>query len=151
MRSKRRKAGVDFFNFFATLICVCSTVFQFGALSLSPTPPSHSESHNCLSRSSGSACCSGWGQLGDECLTRMYRTERSNISISARHTAHCASLLNNAACSCSPKLSAKATSPARRTRCVSGRMNVAVATDTSELAVIQVRDFFFLTAVLPFP
>lgn len=45
---------------------------------------------------------------------------------------------------CSPKLSATATSPARKTRCVSGRTNVAVAMDTSERAVTLVREFLYL-------
>lgn len=40
---------------------------------------------------------------------------------------------------CPIKLSAKATSPARKKRCVSGPMNAAVAMDTSELAVTLVR------------
>lgn len=40
---------------------------------------------------------------------------------------------------CPLKLSAKATSPARKTRCASGPMNAAVVTDTSELAVTRVR------------
>lgn len=60
------------------------------------------------------------------------------------HTAYCASQFNNVAHSCSPKLSVKATSPARKKRCVSGRMNVAVAMDTLVLTVTQVRHFFFI-------
>ena len=68
-------------------------------------------------------------------------------------TCHCASQMNNVAYSCSPKLSAKATSPARKMRCVSGRMNVAVVMDTLELAVTLVRDcfcFFFTFTVYDF-
>lgn len=61
---------------------------------------------------------------------------------------HCARQLNNVAYSCSPKHSVKATSPARKTRCVSGRMNAAVVMDTLELAVTLVRHF--LSVFLPF-
>lgn len=55
--------------------------------------------------------------------------------------AHCAREINNVAYSSSPKLSVRATSPARKMRCVSGQMNVAVVMDTLELAVTLVRDF----------
>lgn len=71
-----------------------------------------------------------------------YVPHRVLTFISECHTAHCASQLNNEAYSCSPKLSVKATSPARKMRCVSGRMNAAVAMDILELAVTLVRDFF---------
>lgn len=47
--------------------------------------------------------------------------------------------LSHHALLCPLKLSAKATSPARKTRCVSGPMSAAVVTDTSELAVTPVR------------
>ena len=115
----------------------------FSQIPLHPPPP-FSHPHTLIfSRSTGFVCCTGWGQLGDECLTRMYRT-RVPTFISMCHAARCASQLNNVACSCSPKLSAKATSPARRMRCVSGPMNVAVVMDTLELAVTPVRDFLFL-------
>lgn len=60
----------------------------------------------------------------------------------ACHVAQCANQLNNVAHSCSPKLSARATSPARKMRCVSDQMNVAVVMDTLELAVTLVRIFF---------
>lgn len=73
-----------------------------------------------------------------------YVPHRVFTYISTYHIAHCASPLNNVAYSCSPKLSVKATSPARKMRCVSGRMNVAVVMDTLELAVTLVRDFFHL-------
>lgn len=37
-------------------------------------PPSHFQSRNCSCRSSGLVCCSGWAQLGNDCLTRMYQS-----------------------------------------------------------------------------
>lgn len=51
--------------------------------------------------------------------------------------------LNNMICSCSPQLSVKATSHARKMRCVSGQMNAAAVTGTLEQAVTPVRNLFF--------
>lgn len=42
--------------------------------------PSHFQSHNCFSRSSGLVCCGGWAPLGTECLTRMYQSTGVRLS-----------------------------------------------------------------------
>lgn len=83
-------------------------------------------------RSSGLVCCSGWRQLRDECPTGIVKLafipSWQNVSLCVNFTYHF-----------SPQLCVRATSPARKTRCVSGRMNAAAAMDTSEPAVTQVR------------
>lgn len=58
-------------------------------------------------------------------------------------TAHCVSHCNNLVYSFSFQPSVKATSPVRKMRCVSGRMNVAADMDTLEPAATQVRPYFF--------
>lgn len=101
--------------------------------------PSHFQSRNCSCRSSGLVCCSGWAQLGNECLTRMYQS----TSICQPYISCCLLCqLSHVIHLCPLQLSVKATSPVRKMRCVSGQMNVAVVMVISEPAVTLVRAFF---------
>lgn len=123
----------------------CSLCLYFTELSGLLSLPSHPQSHSFLFppftntplRSLGLACCSGWAQLGSECLTRTYCSADTRPS---------RVFLCNTVDSCrllpfNHQLSARGTSPAMKTRCVSGPMSVAAATDTLELAAKPVRDF----------
>lgn len=94
---------------------------------------SHFQSPNCFCRSSGLVCCSGWAQLGNECLTRTYRSASICLSCSLLCKLSYVVLLFPL------QLFAKATLPVRKTRCVSGQMNAAVVMDTLEPAVTLVR------------
>lgn len=105
---------------------------------LTPLPSSSSLLFISPLRSQGLVCCGGWAQLGNECLTRTYPGADTHPSrISLCNAVDCCHLLPF-----THQLSARGTSPARKTKCVSVPTNVAAATDTSELAATPVRDSF---------